>query len=121
MLIIGILYSCTTNKEIVYGAPVEFEQEILDTLVVSASSFVPEEDNMDYPLPKYNPEATRTYDILHTKLELSFNWALQHVIGKAHIDITPLFYPIKNVTLDAKQFIINEVRLGRDGEELRYD
>ena len=113
------LLSCGTTKEVVYEAPFDYEEELLDTLVVSAPVFVPGEDKK-YTLPRYNPEAKRTYDILHTKLELSFDWEKQHVLGKAHIDLTPIFYPINEIELDAKQFIIHDVKLGKNGKDLVY-
>ena len=113
------LISCGTTKEVVYEAPFDFEEELLDTLVVSAPVFVPGEEK-DYTLPKYNPEAKRTYDILHTKLDLSFDWEKQHVLGKAYINMTPIFYPINEVVLDAKQFIIHSVKLGENGGDLMY-
>lgn len=113
------LLSCGTSKEIVYEAPFDYEEELLDTLVVSAPVFVPGEKE-NYTLPRYNPEAKRTYDIIHTKLELSFDWENQHVLGQAHIDLTPIFYPIDEVELDAKQFIIHEVKMGLNGEDLKY-
>ena len=121
-LLIGILIfiSCGTTKEVVYEMPFDFEEELLDTLVVSAPVFVPGE-NEKYTLPVYNPEAKRTYDILHTKLELGFDWNKQHVLGKAQIDLTPLFYPIDEVILDAKQFIIHSVRLSPRGVEMKYE
>ena len=119
--LVGILLfiSCGSTKEVVYEAPFDFEEELLDTLVVSAPVFVPGE-NENYTLPVYNPEAKRAYDILHTKLELSFDWNKQHVLGKARIDLTPLFYPIEEVILDAKQFIIHSVKLSPNGKELKY-
>ena len=120
-LLIGILLlaSCKTSQEVVYEAPLDYEVEMLDTLVVSAPVYNKEVE-AQYSLPVYNPEATRTYDILHTKLELSFDWAKQHVLGMARLDMTPLFYPIQEVVLDAKQFIIHSVRLDDSEKELAY-
>lgn len=120
LVFVFILASCGTTKDIVYEAPVDYQEEMLDTLTVSAPVFIAEEDK-NYTLPVYNPEATRTYDLLHTKLEVSFDWEKQHVLGKAYLDVTPLFYPINNVVLDAKQFVIHSVKLGKNGKELSYD
>lgn len=120
LFVVTTLFSCKTQKDIVYTSPVEvdYDEELLDTLVVSASPITPE---VNYTLPPYNPEATRTYDIVHTKLELAFDWTKQHVLGKAHIDIQPIFYPVQQITLDAKQFIINKVSLGKTGKGLSYE
>jgi aminopeptidase N len=114
------LFSCGTSKEVVYEMPIEYQEELLDTLVVSAPVFDPQEKEQ-FTLPVYNPEATRNFDILHTKLELGFDWEKQHVLGKAYIDLTPLFYPIEEIVLDAKQFVIHQVRMKNSkGEELKY-
>lgn len=116
-----ILVSCGTSKEVVIEMPISYEEELLDTLVVSAPVYDPIEKEQ-YTLPVYNPEATRSYDILHTKLELGFDWEKQHVLGIAFIDLKPLFYPIDEVVLDAKQFIIHQVSLtDAAGSELQYN
>ena len=46
---------------------------------------------------KYPYRATfdRTIDIIHTDLDLKFDWENRQVIGVAKLDITPVFYPIK--------------------------
>jgi aminopeptidase N len=59
----------------------------------------------------YCASATRSCDIIHTKLELSFNWDKQHVFGKAYITLKPYFYPIKEVLLDAQGFDIHALSL----------
>jgi len=120
LLSIILITACKTTKDVVYEAPIDFEQEMLDTLTVSAPVFVADEEKK-YDLPIYNPEATRTYDITHTKLELAFDWEKQHVLGKAHIDLQPIFYPINSVILDAKQFVIHDVKLGKSGKTLPYN
>ncbi|MEM9548195.1 MAG: M1 family metallopeptidase [Bacteroidota bacterium] len=116
-----LLISCRSKKEIVYEAPMDYEIELLDTLVVSAPVYDSAEEKEEYTLPVYRPEAERRYDLLHTKLELSFDWEKQHVLGKASLELTPLFYPIDEVVLDAKQFIIHSIRLNPEGQELAYD
>lgn len=115
-----VLVSCGTKKEIVYQAPISFEEELLDTLVVSAPAFVPEEE-AEYTLPKYNPEAERKYDLLHTRLDLKFDWEKQHVLGVARLDLTPLFYSIQEVVLDAKQFDFHSIKMDPEGKELKYE
>lgn len=121
LLVIALaVISCGTKKDIVYQAPLDYEETILDTLMVSAPTYIEEETI--YELSPYNPEATRSYDLIHTKLDLSFDWAQQHVLGKAYLTIAPLFYPIDRVVLDAKQFDIHAVHLGNgaNGKKLAY-
>jgi len=56
-----------------------------------------------------HPASTRNIDILHTKLEVNFDWEKQYLNGKATITFTPYFYPAKEITLDAKSFEVKEV------------
>ncbi|MFK7949297.1 MAG: M1 family metallopeptidase [Saprospiraceae bacterium] len=91
---------------------VEIEERTLDELVVSAPR--------TYKLPTYNPSYTRTNDLIHTKLDVRFDFDKQHVLGKATLDLEPYFYPTKTVTLDAKGFDIHKVEL-KNGTALTYD
>ncbi len=55
--------------------------------------------------------ASRVIDIIHTKLNVRFDWEKQRLIGNATIKLKPYFYPIKEVTLNAKNFEIKEISL----------
>jgi aminopeptidase N len=59
----------------------------------------------------YQASATRVNDIIHTKLEVSFDWAKQYMYGKATITIKPYFYPTSTLQLDARGMEIKEVSL----------
>lgn len=93
-------------------AVAEVEERTLDELVVTAPR--------DYKLPHYNPSFTRTNDLIHTKLDVSFDFDKQHVFGKATLDFAPYFYPTKTLVLDAKGFDIHKVALA-NGQALTYD
>lgn len=60
---------------------------------------------------KYNPERTKKNDLLHTKLEVSFDWQQQHLHGIATLTLKPHFYPQNTLELDAKGFDIKSVSL----------
>lgn len=101
----------------------------LDTLTVTPEengigydneSELPEEifDLTPDTLPVYRPTSTRTHDLLHTKLELSFDWEREMVIGKATLTLEPLLYPSRSLTLDAKNFDFNSITLS--GQPLTY-
>src|SRR5882757_2901016 len=50
--------------------------------------------------PDYNPSATRFTDILHTKLDVRFDWKRRYLYGKATITAHPYFYPASVMELD---------------------
>ncbi|HYK75905.1 MAG TPA: M1 family metallopeptidase [Daejeonella sp.] len=70
----------------------------------------------------YRGKYTTLTDIIHTRLDLSFNWDSAFVVGKATIQAKPYFYPSGNVVLDANGFKINSVELVQkdDKEPLHY-
>ncbi len=110
------LVACKTQKQTIVEYPVVIEEELLDTLVVSAPIYTEEEK---YELPVYRASATRKHDLLHTKLDLSFDWENQYVNGKAWLKLKPYFYATDILVLDAKVFDIHKVLL--DGKMLEYD
>lgn len=70
-----------------------------------------------------HPVPTHRNDILHTKLDIRFNWEKRQLIGKAYLQIKPYFYPVKTLDLDAKSFDIVQVALISKGEkkDLKYE
>jgi aminopeptidase N len=76
------------------------------------------------PAPKpnypYSPSRTIANDLLHIKLEVSFDWAKQYLNGKATLTLKPYFYPQNTVQLDAKGFDIASVKNAENGQPLQY-
>ncbi len=68
--------------------------------------------------PIYNPSRTLKNDIVHTKLEVSFDWAKSRMNGKATITAKPHFYDTDSLILDAKGMDIMNIQL--NGKELVY-
>lgn len=60
-------------------------------------------------IQSYQSTSARVSDIIHTDLDLSFDWENQAVRGEARLTIKPHFYPQKEVELDAKDFEIHQV------------
>lgn len=126
LLTLALLAGCNTQRKTV--PPPEdpllsdiFEERNLDTLVISAPSlFADEELPETYTLPKYTPSATRLHDLLHTRLDLRFDWEKEQVIGKATLKLKPYFYPTSEVTLDAKGFTFQKVTFAGRSEPLKY-
>ena len=65
----------------------------------------------------------RTNDLVHTKLDVRFDYAKAYLYGKAWITLKPHFYSTDSLLLDAKGMEIKEVSLvkGAAKSKLKYD
>src|SRR5664280_1096968 len=70
----------------------------------------------------YRASATKVNDLVHTKLNLKFDYAKAWMYGKAWITLHPHFYSTDSLNLDAKAMNINEVSLvtGKKTIPLKY-
>jgi aminopeptidase N len=59
----------------------------------------------------YQASFTRLNDIIHTKLDVSFDWTKQYLYGRATITVKPYFYPTSTLQLDARGMQIKEITL----------
>lgn len=77
----------------------------------------------EVPKTPYKATRTRENDLIHTKLEVSFDWEKQHLMGNAILELTPYFFPQAQLVLDAKGFDIHQVNLveGAQKKKLEYD
>ncbi len=66
----------------------------------------------------YNPSNTILTDLVHTKLEVSFNWEESQLNGKATITAKPHFYESDKLILDAKGMDVLKVQM--NGADLNY-
>ena len=114
------LFSCKTKK-IVDASIYDFtiEERTLDSLIVTAPRII--KNDKDYKLPNYNESYPRTHDLIHTKLDLKFDWENEQVIGKATLTFEPFFYSSSLLVLDAKDFIFNKVTYEGASENLKYE
>ncbi|MCS6928414.1 MAG: DUF3458 domain-containing protein [Saprospiraceae bacterium] len=72
-------------------------------------------------LPRYHAAHPLVYDLIHTRLDLSFDWTKRHVLGKATLTLRPWFYATDRVTLEAKNFDIHYVGFAGKRDTLRYE
>ena len=70
----------------------------------------------------FRAEAERINNLVHTKLDLKFDYAKEHVLGEAWVTLKPHFYETSTVTLDAKAMLIHEIALinGTTKKKLNY-
>ena len=71
---------------------------------------------------EYRATATRINDLVHTKLEVSFDYDKAWMYGKEWVTLHPHFYPTDSLTLDAKGMDIKEIAMVRGNSKtpLKY-
>jgi aminopeptidase N len=71
----------------------------------------------------YRGSATKINDLVHTKLDVRFNYDSSYMYGKAWITLKPHFYPTDSLSLDAKGMDIHKVEMVKKGKNqpLKYD
>ena len=117
-IISTILFACNPTKKLITET-VEYTD--LDTMVITAPKPDALKTKEEFALPRYTPTARRTNDLVHTKLDLKFDWEMQRVIGIAELTLQPYFYPTAQVELDAKGFDINSIMMGSQKLDYDYD
>ena len=93
-------------------------------LILSAES--PGQYNMvskDPALLIYRGSFPHINDLVHTKLNVRFDYTKSYLYGKAWITLKPHFYPTDSLSLDAKGMDIKEVSLikGNQHIPLKYN
>ncbi len=64
----------------------------------------------------YRAFATKVNDLVHTRLDVKFDFNKSYLLGKAWITLKPHFYPTDSLELDAKGMNINAVALVKGGK-----
>ena len=71
------------------------------------------------PLSIYRSEREKVNNLVHTKLKVSFDFQNKLLNGEEWVTLTPHFYPVSKVTLDAKAMLIHSIEL--DGKKLEFN
>lgn len=89
-------------------------------LIMAQPGAEPADTSWKNMLRESNP---RVNDLVHTKLEVKFDYAKAYMYGKAWITLMPHFYSTDSLLLDAKGMDINEVSMmkGTAKSKLTYD
>ncbi len=74
-------------------------------------------------MKEYRASRPRAFDLLHTNLELAFDYKNRAIEGKAILTLKPYAYPQKELVLDAKDFDIHRTSLLENGidQPLSFD
>ncbi len=72
---------------------------------------------------QYRASATKINDLIHTRLEVRFDFDKSYLYGKEWVTIKPHFYPTDSLTLDAKGMDIHKVSVvkGENMNPLKFD
>ncbi|HEX7583493.1 MAG TPA: M1 family metallopeptidase [Prolixibacteraceae bacterium] len=66
----------------------------------------------------YRSSATKINDLVHTKLDVNFDYSKSWMYGKIWITLHPHFYATDSLNLDAKSMTINEVSMLKAGKHV---
>lgn len=104
-----VFFSCKTTKD------ADLKSDI-DTVYTEPVVITPAFEG-------YRETAEKDFDLIDTRLEVSFDYEHQYLNGKAQLTLKPWFYPTNVLVLDAKGFDIHKVALmlGDGMQDLEYD
>jgi aminopeptidase N len=89
------------------------------TLVAQCQPINPQDTSVDQV---YRGSSTKINDLVHTKLEVKFDYDKSYLYGKEWVTLKPHFYDTDSLTLDAKGMDIKEVAIVKDAgtTKLKY-
>lgn len=125
MLLIAALatYSCKSVQKSYSGSTTVSSAEDSTEEQVDQKDLV---CKMDDRVGPYRAEQTKHFDLIHTKLDVRFDWEKQYLYGTEVVSMKPHFYEEDTVVLDAKGMDIKKVALIQaadadiPGQELDY-
>jgi aminopeptidase N len=97
--------ACQTSKPSVTTTGTKDAQAVAHAPADTALIVIEEE------IKRYRAERTQVFDLIHTKLEVSFDWQNQWLLGTATIELAPYFYPQSTLELDARGLEVHQVHL----------
>jgi len=79
-------------------------------------------ENQSNEMDIYRAESEKINDLVHTKLDLKFDYQKEQVNGEGWITLKPHFYEANKLTLDAKAMLIHDVELvkGNSKSKLKF-
>ena len=73
-------------------------------------------------LANYQSSRVKDADLIHTHLQIKFNYELQHAYGQINLLFKPYFYSINKVVIDAKGMSLHRIAIikGKDTSNLNF-
>ncbi|HNP53442.1 MAG TPA: M1 family peptidase, partial [Ferruginibacter sp.] len=96
----------------------------LGTIVLATASAQPGPAAKDSSWKKvFRESSPRINDLVHTKLDVKFDFNKAYLYGKEWLTVRPHFYPTDSIRLDAKGMDLKEVAIvkGASKAPLKYD
>src|SRR5690606_1401075 len=78
-------------------------------------------ENQSNKMDIYRAEAEKINALVHTKLDLKFDFEKEHVLGEAWLTLKPYFYETNQLVLDAKAMLIHEVSLVKGNSKTKLN
>jgi len=102
LIIVLIVSGCTSKKPFSASDLADSDDTILlEEIVVETST----------ETRPYRGSRERIHDLIHTNLEVKFDWKKRHVLGKAILELKPYFYSSDVLEIDAKSMDIHKVSM----------
>ena len=116
ILLIG---GCKSQEQAVQDQPLEEEPVLRDFSKEEANKSQIKE--RERKIEDYRATREKKFDLLHTSLDLKFDYDNQLVLGTADLVLKPYFYDQRVLELDAKNFEIHDISLkGEEGQPLNF-
>jgi aminopeptidase N len=93
---------------------------ICSTLFISGwfTSLMAQEKPADAPSKIYRETPARINDLVHTKLDVSFDYKKRYLYGKEWVTLKPHFYPTDTLRLDAKGMDLKSISIIKYGKNV---
>lgn len=109
------LNACKTSKSTIDEKDILTSIDSVSEISAQKNHDLQLRHNKEKSIVEYQPSPRRDFDILHTDLDLQFDWENQSVLGRALLRVKPFFYPQSTLVLDAKDFELGTIALmGKD-------
>lgn len=103
VFLLFLIYGCKTTQPI-----------LLPEKVVELEN----PDKKPVERPVYQASYTKKFDLIHTKLDVKFNWEKSQLYGKATLKLRPYFYATNTLQLNARGMDIHKVELVSANENI---
>ena len=112
-----LLFLTILNSVALIASPIRVNGDVFD-IYTNKKGIAQSFDDSVKVRSIYNASRTLLTDLVHTKLEVSFDWSNAYLIGRETLTAKPHFYPSDSIILDAKGMEISQVSM--NGVDLIY-